>query len=603
MSDSVFLSIKTKASKKDSFELLDYDNPNLVINRLNVTSSGKIICDKKNISFRNEEEIINENEFELLDIKKDEKNDQFLINFDSSVNDFDKISDLKSTFLVYKNSYPKESLETKIKYIYKLSEGDIIKVGRILIKFLVIKLNNVKNNEEITMNDNKNFVIKRNINYTSIRKNSSCTSLIINGQEVIKGSSNNLDVNTLNDEESNVGEIIKIQNKKNKNKNNVVFPRINSIIYNKNLIKNISKKICRICYGDDDNSDNPLINPCTCKGSMKFIHYQCLKNWLSSKIEASSLSSIEMPIGLSYCVNELVCELCKTKFPEFINYNGKILDLIFYKTNYDKYVIFESMKIDHKIHKKFIHILSLDNAKRIILGRANDCEISFPELSVSRYHCFLHFDTKNQNLYLEDNCSKFGSLVLIQNPELYIINKLPLKIQKRKIYINIKVVYPFKLFSCCGIFNNNKKFRTYQEQNQKFLNVKKNINIKVINGDDDNSESEVGEIEKHSYNNFNIINPIKLRKKKNLISPLKFKNIDSINQKFKNFNKRKLKINKINIYNTKDLDSQQYIKSSQLKFNSFDKDENKLNININQNVYVQNINLVSMDKSSKNKSL
>jgi hypothetical protein len=44
-----------------------------------------------------------------------------------------------------------------------------------------------------------------------------------------------------------------------------------------------SSKVCRICLGDDDDNDNPLIEPCKCAGTMSSIHIECLQNWLNSK--------------------------------------------------------------------------------------------------------------------------------------------------------------------------------------------------------------------------------------------------------------------------------------------------------------------------------
>lgn len=41
---------------------------------------------------------------------------------------------------------------------------------------------------------------------------------------------------------------------------------------------------CRICLGESDLIDNRLITPCKCDGTMKYIHYRCLKEWLRSKI-------------------------------------------------------------------------------------------------------------------------------------------------------------------------------------------------------------------------------------------------------------------------------------------------------------------------------
>lgn len=36
------------------------------------------------------------------------------------------------------------------------------------------------------------------------------------------------------------------------------------------------EKICRICFEESD-TDNPLICPCRCAGTIKYIHEKCLK--------------------------------------------------------------------------------------------------------------------------------------------------------------------------------------------------------------------------------------------------------------------------------------------------------------------------------------
>jgi hypothetical protein len=55
---------------------------------------------------------------------------------------------------------------------------------------------------------------------------------------------------------------------------------------------------CRICM-EPDHKDNPLITPCKCSGSVKYIHEECLKTWLISQ-EGD--------------IDEGQCELCKTHF-------------------------------------------------------------------------------------------------------------------------------------------------------------------------------------------------------------------------------------------------------------------------------------------------
>ncbi|NWT24032.1 MARH7 ligase, partial [Cardinalis cardinalis] len=60
--------------------------------------------------------------------------------------------------------------------------------------------------------------------------------------------------------------------------------------------------ICRICQMSSTTSDNLLIEPCKCTGSLQYVHQECMKKWLQSKINSgSSLEAVT------------TCELCKEK--------------------------------------------------------------------------------------------------------------------------------------------------------------------------------------------------------------------------------------------------------------------------------------------------
>ena len=39
--------------------------------------------------------------------------------------------------------------------------------------------------------------------------------------------------------------------------------------------------ICRICY--NGNEEEPLLSPCSCSGSIKFVHQSCLLKWLKAR--------------------------------------------------------------------------------------------------------------------------------------------------------------------------------------------------------------------------------------------------------------------------------------------------------------------------------
>ena len=43
------------------------------------------------------------------------------------------------------------------------------------------------------------------------------------------------------------------------------------------------ERACRICLEEEESLKDPLITPCTCIGSIRWIHIDCLKSWLKLK--------------------------------------------------------------------------------------------------------------------------------------------------------------------------------------------------------------------------------------------------------------------------------------------------------------------------------
>jgi len=56
-----------------------------------------------------------------------------------------------------------------------------------------------------------------------------------------------------------------------------------------------------------------------------------------------------------------------------------------------------------------IHVVYMQNKDNVRLGRGNDSDVRFSDISVSRSHAFIR--VSRLGLYLEDNSSKFGTLV------------------------------------------------------------------------------------------------------------------------------------------------------------------------------------------------
>nr|CAB3263646.1 probable E3 ubiquitin-protein ligase MARCH10 [Phallusia mammillata] len=58
--------------------------------------------------------------------------------------------------------------------------------------------------------------------------------------------------------------------------------------------------MCRICQSTDDSLNNQQVTPCSCSGSLQYVHMQCLQQWRQTKkITGADVSA---------------CELCKQPY-------------------------------------------------------------------------------------------------------------------------------------------------------------------------------------------------------------------------------------------------------------------------------------------------
>ena len=242
------------------------------------------------------------------------------------------------------------------------------------------------------------------------------------------------------------------------------------IIKNKNInekksnliLTNIKKNICRICYNEEEEESNPLIQPCQCSGTMKYIHYKCLKKWIETNsyiiIEKSNIYSI-------INIKNFECELCNNKFPDIIEYNGKFLELSNNNFCYEKYIVLESLVFDEK-KKKFLYVINLENDNlELKIGRGKDVDILTTDISVSRIHCLLV--REKNNIYLDDYNSKFGTLILIQSPFLKMSNNLPLNIQIGRTFFHFELEKSFSFFNCCVCETYDNEYFYHQQSKDK----------------------------------------------------------------------------------------------------------------------------------------
>ena len=338
--------------------------------------------------------------------------------------------DIDNNVYILANSINSSKINSINYYGYQLNEGDIIKIGRYKVKVRRINLNN-----DINTNKNDN----NDISYDEIKS---------------KDSKNKIIINDLN---------------KNINNNNI----------------NTDKQ-CRICFNNDEKI-SPLISPCSCTGSLKYIHLLCLQKWLQSKIKLDYKEVNENLIS-AYKYQRVQCEICKEYMPDFIKKSSKLYEICDYHSNSEEgnqnYFTLETIG-SLKNHEKYIYhiIIKSENPfSTINIGRSAECDIKLIDNTISRFHSVI--TVCNNKIFIKDMSSKFGTGILLQNKNFQICDENPISLQLgRSMFIFYQNL---KNNSFCKCFNRKKNVvnneiadeEFYIKENKKCINYESGYIIK-----------------------------------------------------------------------------------------------------------------------------
>ena len=315
--------------------------------------------------------------------------------------------------------------------------------------FLINIINNNSNVENNNiLDDSKNKINNNSLGFHTFHNNSMIISSYNNSGKNISNFNNNSFKNNENEYSNNNSKMnlnLNLSNNNNNNNNNnfpvkssfaalkstASFKKKKLTDIQKKILKNTgsiseknNKPICRICLSEEYEENNPLIHPCNCDGTMKYIHLQCLKLLIQSKIKKTETESCKV-----FTFKTLECEICKMVFPEKIRIKGSIYSIIDFEKPDKDYIILDGL-IKETPEEKSIFIVHFKNKKEIKIGRATDANIRLSDISVSRAHAII--SQYNDSFYLHDTNSKFGTLISAGNKFCILYNK-PFSVQKGNI--------------------------------------------------------------------------------------------------------------------------------------------------------------------------
>lgn len=246
------------------------------------------------------------------------------------------------------------------------------------------------------------------------------------------------------------------------NKNKLKIIELNGLLED-SVYSNSNRKeascLCRICFQAYSDVSDPLISPCKCAGSMGYIHYKCLKQCISVKINKKE--------GDNYvCYNwkNFECEICLQEYPKYIKYKNITYSMVDVIVSFEQFMIMDYTLFDDAKKKSFrkgMIVVKIEDDVEVTIGRTQTNTIKLKDISVSRTHCC--FIKQNNKIYICDKGSKFGTLIYMNKP--YLISKKdgPRLLQDSycaesatlitgKNYFDFKLTNSWNLFS--GLFSN-----------------------------------------------------------------------------------------------------------------------------------------------------
>ena len=177
---------------------------------------------------------------------------------------------------------------------YKIHQGEIIKIGRIVTRIKEIKFDKKKKGDANNNNNNNIYNNNTNVNCNSLNNSKNSNKFLLrdidddillkkNGKLKLNNDYYNkiIDMaNQRNATDSDFQDKVQIMTLNN-NKNCKTINSSNNKTLTVSHKPKKKNKYCRICYmEEDDEIENPIIQPCHCSGSCKYIHLKCLKQWI-----------------------------------------------------------------------------------------------------------------------------------------------------------------------------------------------------------------------------------------------------------------------------------------------------------------------------------
>ncbi|KAF4659740.1 hypothetical protein FOL47_007466 [Perkinsus chesapeaki] len=188
------------------------------------------------------------------------------------------------------------------------------------------------------------------------------------------------------------------------------------------------KLVCKICLMEGAEDDDPMIAPCNCSGSIRYVHLSCLRRWINGRLDLPDESDALATCHFFY--KQLSCELCKQVYPTYVKLpnSNSLTTLVEVPQLRAPIIVLESLACNEEnadptsmsstssLTPSGLHVISLADNTPVVIGRGHESQVRITDVSISRKHASLRYE--NGHVFIQDLMSKFGTLVAVRGNEI-----------------------------------------------------------------------------------------------------------------------------------------------------------------------------------------
>ena len=235
---------------------------------------------------------------------------------------------------------------------------------------------------------------------------------------------------------------------------------------------------CRICFENNNSEENPLLSPCRCSGTSKYVHLNCIQTWRRTNINTQYLTKCR-ECNANYKINKTNLNETFTIDYGVINYMKQKINYLYFNVfsfiisiaarSLDRYTGYSSLFILDNIDKPLMTVINLVKNEEFysILFYQSSLILWASSIFIPIFLGLVLFKVKNLPNYFNDSCYWLLPSILSLLHFLYFMLLSNNILWLFELFLNLEIILSnTNLFICLTMFEkHNKSIKILNDEN------------------------------------------------------------------------------------------------------------------------------------------